>query len=109
MAASKNTAFAESAVTVHVTLASEPGQLPDGSEAWDVESKNMSRGDTLPLADMPPYLREAIKGGKVPGLIAMTETAAKKASAFYKGAGEASVFIQSEEEDNDPNFPAQEY
>lgn len=109
MAAPKNTAFAESAVTVHVALTSEPGKLPDGSEAWDVESKNMSRGSTLPLADMPPYLSKAIKEGKVPGLIAMTETAAKKASEFYLGSGDASVFIQSEEEDSDPNFPAQEY
>lgn len=105
--ATKNTAFAESTVTVHVALASEPGKLPDGSEAWDVESKIMNRGDTLPLSVMPPYLSEAIKKGKVPGLILMTEAQAKKASDFYKGAGNAEVFIQTDEV-SDPNFPAEE-
>jgi len=107
MAASKTVAFAESVVTVHVKLASEPGVLPDGSEAWDVESQIMRPGDTLPLAIMPTYLSEAIKGGKVPGLVAITEAQAKKADAFYKQQMTVGEFVGDETE-SDPNFPAQE-
>ncbi len=108
MAAAKTVAFAEDTVTIHVALSSEPGVLPDGSEAWDVESKIMSRGETLPLAIMPPYLREAVKSGKVPGLVAITETQAKKAKAFYDQQISIGDFVGSEQE-TDPNFPTEEF
>ena len=61
-------AFAENVITVHVKRTSEPGKLPDGSEAWDVESRILTPGETLPLSELPPYLSEAVLGGKVPGL-----------------------------------------
>lgn len=110
MAAQKSLAFAESVVTVHLTLASEPGLLPDGTEAWDIESKIMNPGDTLPLKLMPPYLSEAVREGKVPGLIAMTQAQAKKVTEFYqseKGLGAA--YLESEEQEDDPDFPAEEF
>ena len=108
MATAKTVAFAETPVTVHVTRASEPGLLPDGSEAWDVESKNMSAGQTLPLADMPPYLRDAIKSGKVPGLIAVTEAQAKKIAKFVETQMGIGAFVGSEQE-TDPDFPTEEF
>lgn len=107
MATAKTVAFAEIPVTVHVTRSSEPGVLPDGTEAWDVESKNMSAGQTLPLADMPPYLRDAVKGGKVPGLIAVTEAQAKKIQNFVETQMGIGAFVGSE--DSDPNFPVEEF
>lgn len=108
MAAAKTVAFAEIPVTVHVTRSSEPGVLPDGTEAWDIESKSMSAGQTLPLNDMPPYLRDAVKGGKVPGLIAVTEAQAKKIQKFVETQMGIGAFVGSEE-DSDPSFPAEEF
>jgi hypothetical protein len=107
MAASKTVAFAESVVTVHLTRTSEPGVLPDGSEAWDVESKIMQAGETLPLAVMPPYLSEAIKSGNVPGLVAITEAQAKKVSKFIDEQQTIGSFVNDEQE-SDPSFPAEE-
>ncbi len=108
MAAQKKTvAFAESPVTVHVSRSSEPGVLPDGSEAWDVESKLMSTGTIMPLSEMPPYQSEAIRDGKVPGLIALTATQAKRVEeAFSQNLG-LGAYISTEQE-SDPAFPAQE-
>ena len=108
MATAKTVAFAEIPVTIHVKRSSEPGVLPDGTEAWDVESKNMSAGQTFPLSDMPPYLSEAVKGGKVPGLVAVTEAQAKKIAKFMETNMGIGAFVGSEQE-SDPNFPAQEY
>ena len=110
MAAPKKTvAFAESPVTVHVARTSEPGVLPDGSEAWDVESHIMSRGTTMPLADMPPYQAEAIRNGKVPGLIALTQQQAKRIEEAYKQSMGLGAYISVEEQESDPAFPAEEY
>jgi len=110
MAAAKTVAFAENVVTVHVARTSEPGLLPDGSEAWDVESQIMVPGDTLPLSVMPPYLRDSIKSGKVPGLIAMTEAQAKKVRQFYDNqTGIGAAYVNSEEQESDPDFPVQEF
>lgn len=109
MANQKSLAFAESAVTVHVKLASEPGELPDGTKAWDVESKIMTPGETLPLNLMPPYLSEAIREGKVPGLVAMTHAQAKKTTEFYNAqTGLGAAYVASEEQEEDPDFPVEE-
>jgi hypothetical protein len=108
MAAAKTVAFAENTVTVHVARSSEPGVLPDGSEAWDVESKILAPGMTLPLSEMPPYQSEAIKGGKVPGLIALTAAQAKRVEEAYKQQLGLGAYISAEQE-SDPTFPAEEY
>jgi hypothetical protein len=108
MAAAKTVAFAETSMTVHVKRASEPGVLPDGTEAWDVESTIMSAGQTLPLSDMPPYLSEAIRKGDVPGLVAVTDAQAKKIANFMKTNMGIGAFVGSEQE-SDPSFPAEEF
>lgn len=108
MATAKTVAFAETPVTIHVKRASEPGKLPDGSEAWDVESKVMNTGETFPLSDMPPYLSEAIRKGNVPGLVAVTEAQAKKIAKFVETNMGIGAFVGSEQE-SDPNFPAEEF
>lgn len=109
MAAQKKTvAFAEDTVTIHVARSSEPGVLPDGSEAWDVESKILAPGQTFPLDEMPPYQSELIRSGKSPGLIALTAAQAKRveeAFAQHMGIG---AYISAEQE-SDPNFPAEEF
>jgi hypothetical protein len=108
MAAQKKTvAFAESSVTVHVKRMSEPGVLPDGSEAWDVESKVMTAGNTMPLSDMPPYLSEAILSGSAPGLVALTANQAKRVEEAYASQLGLGALIGAEEE-SDPAFPAEE-
>jgi len=94
-------AFAENVVTVHVAAVSEPGLLPDGSEAWDVESKVMVPGETLPLSSMPTYLREAIVGGKVPGLVAMTPAQAKRRVDTYNHALGIGSFPELDDEELD--------
>lgn len=108
MAAQKKTvAFAESPVMVHMSRTSEPGVLPDGTTAWDVESKLMSIGTTMPLSKMPPYQAEAIRSGKVPGLIALTEAQAKRVEeAFAQNLG-IGAYVNAEQE-SDPAFPAEE-
>ena len=103
----KTVAFAESPVAVHVALASEPGVLPDGSEAWDIESKIMSVGTTMPLSKMPPYQAEAIRSGKVPGLIALTDAQAKKVEEAFSQSMGIGAYISTEQE-SDPAFPAEE-
>lgn len=107
MAAQKSLAFAETAMSVHLKLSDEPNLLADGTQVWDIESRVISAGTTLPLKDMPPYLSEAVKEGRVPGLVAMTQAEAKKVEEFYGKQFSASAFA-SEQED-DPNFPAQEF
>ena len=109
MAAQKKTvAFAESAVTVHVARASEPGVLPDGSEAWDVESITLKPGQTLPLAEMPPYQAELITSGKSPGLVALTQAQAKRVEEAYAQQMGIGAYISAEQE-SDPDFPAEEF
>jgi hypothetical protein len=107
----KNVAFAEQAVTVHVKIASESSQLPDGSEAWDIESKVLEPGETVPFSDLPPYLSEAIRDGSAPGLTAITATQAKNVAQFKAANLEAAQALIAEEEEqvSDPNFPAEEY
>jgi hypothetical protein len=102
--------LAESAVTIHVKRVSEPGLLPDGTEGWDIESKILFPGETMPLDDMPPYLSNAVKKGEVPGLKLMTPAQAKKhaaqVKAYYEGI---QVPPTSENEaEEDPEFPAEE-
>ena len=77
-------AFAENVITVHVKRTSEPGLLPDGTEGWDVVSKIMAPGESMPLSDMPPYLSDAVKEGKVPGLKALTPAQAKKRATYLE-------------------------
>ena len=106
--AEEKVAFAERPVTVHVTLSSEPSTLFDGSEAWDIESKILLPGETMPLSEMPPYLRESIKLGQVPGLKAMTPAQAQKTIDAYNNA----MGFNSEPEEvieDDPEFPAEEF
>lgn len=105
-------AFAESAVTVHVKRVSEPGLLPDGGEAWDVESKIMLPGETLSLSEMPPYLSDAIKGGRVPGLKAMTPTQARQRVELLQELGGLSPSAgkaTAEEQEDDSEFPVEEF
>lgn len=87
MAKTEKVAFAEAAVTVHVARSSEPGLLPDGTEAWDVESKVLAPGDILPLSQMPKYLSEAVEKGTIVGLRAMTPTAARKRAEEFNTYG----------------------
>lgn len=109
-AASKSVAYALDTSTVHVKVHSAPTKSPDGSEVWDIESKMLLPGETMPLSDMPPYLSEAIKSGKVPSLRAITEAQAKKVAKFREAALEAgNAFTEMEIQEDDPNFPAEEY
>jgi hypothetical protein len=109
-------AFAEMPLTVHVKRTSEPGLLPDGTEAWDVESKLMSPGDSMPLSDMPPYLAEAIKAGEVEGIKLLTQKQiderAELVRAIAKGLSTPASFAGRDdepEERDDPEFPTEEY
>lgn len=106
-ATEKKVAFVERAMSVHLKRGNEPGTLPDGSEAWDVESKVFARGDSIPLKDMPPYLSEAVKAGKVPGLKALSPAEIKQRNqiiAEYEG----NFVISDEGQDDNPEFPAEE-
>lgn len=104
----KTVAFAEDTVTVHRTLSREPGVLPDGSEAWDIESVILTSGQTLPLADMPPYQVELVTSGKVPGLIALTPAQAKRVEEAYAQQMGIGTYVSAEQE-SDPDFPAEEF
>lgn len=97
MAKTEKVAFAEAAVTVHVARSSEPGLLPDGTEAWDVESKVLAPGEFLPLSQMPKYLSEEIEKGSIVGLRAMTPTAARKRADEFRTYG----FLSSTSEPED--------
>lgn len=105
--AKKTVAFAEEAVTVHVTRSREPGVLPDGSEAWDIESVVLTPGQTLPLAEMPPYQVKLITSGESPGLIALTQAQAKRVEEAYSQKLGIGAYISAEQE-SDPAFPAEE-
>jgi len=109
-ATTKTVALAQEAVTIHVKLASEPSPLPDGSEAWDIESKILEPGETVSLDELPPYLSSAVKSGAAPGLVAITKAQADKVSGFKAASLETiEAFGHSEEQESDPNFPAEEY
>jgi len=103
----KTVAFAEDTVTIHVARSSEPGVLPDGSEAWDVESRILTPGMTIPLSDLPPYQAELIRSGKSPGIIALTQLQAKRVEEAYKQQTGIGAYISAEQE-SDPAFPAEE-
>ena len=108
MATADKVAFAESAVTVHVRRASEPNLLPDGTEVWDVESKIMLPGETMSLSEMPPYLSDAVKGGQVAGLKAMTPSQAKQRIESYNEIMGLSSPAVATEQEEDSDFPAEE-
>lgn len=103
-------AFAESAVVVHIARSAEPGLLPDGTEGWDVDSKVLLPGETVALSEMPPYLRNAVKKGEVPGLKLLTPAAAKRRVDTWNDlAGIASPPVALEEEfEQDSEFPIEE-
>lgn len=110
MATSNKVVFAESAVAVHVALASEPSQLPGGNEVWAVESRVMHPGETLPLSAMPPYLSESVKNGEVPGLKVMTPAQAKRRADSYRemmGLG-PSENLEDKEQEEESDLSAEE-
>jgi len=98
--ANTKVAFAENVVTVHVKRTSEPGLLPDGTEGWDVVSKNLSPGEYIPLSDIPPYLSDAVKEGKVPGLKIMTPAQAKRQAHFIETGYNPDIEELEEESDS---------
>jgi len=106
----KKVAFAESAVTVHVKRVSEPSLLPDGTQVWDVESKLMLPGETIPLIELPPYLSNAVEAGSTPGLKAMTPNQVKQRVELYQELGilNSPAEPELEEQEEDSEFPAEE-
>ena len=106
----KKVAFVERAMAVHIKRGNEPGTLPDGSEAWDVESRVFNRGESIPLKDLPPYLSEAVKAGKVPGLKALSTAEIKQRAEIIAEYNQMGSFeISDEGPDNSPEFPAEEF
>jgi len=108
MAIAEKVAFAETAITVHVKRASEPSLLPDGEEVWDVESKIMLPGEIMSLSEMPPYLSDAVKGGHVAGLKALTPTQAKQRTESYNEIMGLSSPAEATEQEEDSEFPPEE-
>lgn len=101
-------AFAESAVAVHVARVSEPGLLPDGTEAWDVDSKVLHPGEFIPLSQMPKYLADAVKKNEVPGLRLMTQAAAKRTVEAWNSVQGSPAAMEDLETEEDPEFPVEE-
>lgn len=69
--------FAEDAATVHITAGDEV-TLADGSKHVPVESRVLHPGETLPLSEVPSYLKELVEKGEAPGLVLLTPNQAKK-------------------------------
>jgi len=108
-ATDKKVAFVERAMAVHIKRTNEPSKMPDGSEAWDIESKVFNRGETIPLDNLPPYLSEKVKAGKVPGLKALTSAQIKTRKELIDELnGLGTLAITDEGQDNNPDFPAEE-
>lgn len=107
--AEEKLAFAETTVSVHIARASEPGLLPDGTEAWDVDSRILSPGETIALAELPKYQRDAASKGQIPGLKVMTQAAAKKRVELYNDlVGAQDAVAPPEFAEEDPEFPVEE-
>lgn len=66
--ASNEVLFAEVGLNVHVLM--NPKPIVDslsGNKMYDVKGVVLAPGDTVPLSELPPYLVEDVKSGKVPG------------------------------------------
>ena len=69
--------FAEDAATVHIK-AGDPQEYPDGTLFEPIESRVLSPGETLPLSEVPSYLKALVEKGEAPGLVLLTPNQAKK-------------------------------
>ena len=69
--------FAEEAATVHV-LSGDVVKNPDGTLFEPHESRVLTPGETLPLSEVPSYLKELVEKGEAPGLSLLTPAQAKK-------------------------------
>jgi hypothetical protein len=83
MAKSNKVVYASSDVTLHVALGSEEF---NGNTVWNVESVVLRPGDTLPLDKLPPYQKEAVEAGDVPGVQVVSEKEGEKLSAAWSDA-----------------------
>lgn len=101
-------ALAETAIALHVKRGTEPGLLPDGSEGWDIDSRILFPGETLPLSELAPYQADAIAEGKVDGVVAVTPGQLKQRIEMYnKVMGLSST--PEEVAESDPEFPVEEF
>jgi hypothetical protein len=69
--------FAERAATVHIKAGDEV-TLPDGNLHVPIESRVLAPGETLPLSEVPSYLKASVEKGEAPGLVLLTPNQAKK-------------------------------
>lgn len=72
--------FADQEVTVHTTTS--PVQKDQfGNDFWDVRSVTLLPGESVPEGDVPTYVLEAVKAGKVAGLSLKDKSAADELKA----------------------------
>ncbi len=66
--ASSEVLFADAGLSVHVLMNPKPiVDTVSGNKLYDVKGVVLAPGDTVSLAELPPYLVEDVKNGKVAG------------------------------------------
>lgn len=72
--------FADQDVTVHVLPAPGVGPEKDqfGRELWPTSSRVLRPGESVSADEVPPYLLDAVKAGKVAGLSLVSEAKAEE-------------------------------
>ncbi len=80
-APSNEVLFSEVGLTVHVMM--NPVPVKDtftGTEMYDVKAQVLAPGDSIPLTDLPPYLVEDLRAGRVAGAKIVTPEEAQRLS-----------------------------
>lgn len=73
--------FAEQDLTIHVKLSSEPVKAITGELLWNTESRMLFPGQSIPISDLPDYLVESLKAGRVAGARLVTSKEADEIAA----------------------------
>lgn len=69
--------FADVGLTIHVLMTEKPVKWQE-FKLYDVKSKVLAPGDSVPLSDLPPYQLEAVKNGKIEGARIVTQEEATR-------------------------------
>lgn len=97
--ASNQVLFADVGLNVHILMNPKPMVSDDGTKFYDVKGAVLSPGDSVPLNELPPYLVEDVKSGKVPGArIVSTEDAFRlnREAAQIRALADQTIGVESD-------------
>lgn len=98
--ASTDVLFADVGLSVHILMNDKPiVDTNTGNKMYDVRGQVLAPGDIVPLTELPPYLVEDVKAGKVPGArIVSAEEAFRlnREAALIRAVADQTIGVESD-------------